>query len=347
MKKTLPNITELRFFLALIVILFHVPQFAENRGLPYFNNWPVFQKGTEAVYLFFSLSGFLIIRQLYDEKVLTKTINLKNFYTRRMLRIFPLYYLIFFIGIIYYNFILPFLGYNYVSDYPLLNGLLLGAFFVPNIFSALYQPGGILEILWSIGIEEQFYLFIAPLLLLFKNTVKSLAIFTILYCILFFSGFLPFLKAYQMLFFFFTFSGVLSIFSESIKFNKFVKAVVLTLVVLYFTTNLMRFQNDALYLIFSSLLFSIFIHSICYQPLYIIKSKILNYLGKISYGIYMYHAVIMQVVFLIMMQINYKIYPAVYIMIYTGIVICVTTITASLSYEYFEKYFIKLKHKFQ
>jgi peptidoglycan/LPS O-acetylase OafA/YrhL len=92
--KLLPNLTGLRFLLAFLVVIFHIPQFCQNRGFPYYNNLSIFNKGEEAVYMFFSLSGFLIIRLLYIEKSVSNSVNLKKFFIRRVLRIFPLYYLI-------------------------------------------------------------------------------------------------------------------------------------------------------------------------------------------------------------------------------------------------------------
>lgn len=77
--KRFPNITAIRFILALMVVLFHIALFSENRDFPFYNNLAIFHKGTEAVYMFFSLSGFLIIKQLFDEKKHTNSINLKVF----------------------------------------------------------------------------------------------------------------------------------------------------------------------------------------------------------------------------------------------------------------------------
>ena len=76
--KRLPNLTGLRFVLAVLVVIFHIPQFFQNRGLPFYNDFAVFHKGSEAVFMFFSLSGFLIIRQLYVEKRANNTIKIKN-----------------------------------------------------------------------------------------------------------------------------------------------------------------------------------------------------------------------------------------------------------------------------
>ena len=79
MQRRIPNLTALRFLLALLVIIFHIPLFMNNRGLPAFDSLSIFHRGSEAVYMFFSLSGFLIIRQLYIEKEKFGQINLKNF----------------------------------------------------------------------------------------------------------------------------------------------------------------------------------------------------------------------------------------------------------------------------
>lgn len=80
--KLLPNLTGLRFVLAFLVVIFHIPQFCQNRGFPYYNNLSIFNKGEEAVYMFFSLSGFLIIRQLYIEKSVSSSVNLKKFFKK-------------------------------------------------------------------------------------------------------------------------------------------------------------------------------------------------------------------------------------------------------------------------
>src|SRR5690606_15215682 len=102
----LPNLDPLRFFLASIVLLFHLPQLSHNQGLPYFDGLPIYQRGIEAVYVFFVLSGFLIIRLIYRAKI-RGAFSIRDFYIRRILRIFPLYYLILGFGLFFYNVVLP------------------------------------------------------------------------------------------------------------------------------------------------------------------------------------------------------------------------------------------------
>lgn len=112
----LPNLDPLRFFLASFVLLFHLPQLSANQGLPYFDGLPIYHRGLEAVYMFFVLSGFLIIRLIYRAKM-RDAFSIKDFYIRRILRIFPLYYLVLGFGLLFYNVILPFLNIPFEINY--------------------------------------------------------------------------------------------------------------------------------------------------------------------------------------------------------------------------------------
>ncbi len=346
----LPNITSLRFLLALAVILFHVARFSANRDFPFFNDWPIFNKGTEAVYVFFVLSGFLIIKQLFLEKKQTNSINLKSFYKRRMLRIFPLYYLVLTIGFLYYQLVLPYLGYDFENNYDLLTGILLSVFFFANIFST-YSPGGIIEILWSIGIEEQFYIFIAPVLLIlpFKKIIWFLLFFTIVYFSFFFLDDILFLRRYDMLFFYFTMGGVFSILLDFASFKRileFIKYPVLAIFIIYFFTSYFTNHLSAqLYHFSSMILFGLAISVLTLEPIKWLENKTMNYLGKISYGIYMFHAIVMQFVGLCYLKLvstqGWNYYADVVLI--NLAVIAITIVVSHLSYRYYESYFLKFK----
>ena len=346
--KVLPNLTGLRFVLAFLVVIFHIPEFCKNRGFPFFNNLSILNKGQEAVYVFFSLSGFLIIRQLYIEKSTTNTINLISFYKRRILRIFPLYYLILSFGLIYYRLILPSFGFYYQSNYDLLEGILLSYTFFCNIF-AVYNPGGIIEILWSISIEEQFYLLIAPLLFLVPNRYikRFLFVFSLVYFTFYFSEKLYLLKEYQMLFFYFSFSGLCSILmlNDTVKLHKY-SYLFLLIFTFYFATPYFRdYLDNVFYHFFSMVLFGLTISSLSVEPMKLLENKTLKYLGKISYGIYMYHAIMIQFVGFLFLKLNSTIvFSGFYnIIIFNLLVFIFTIITAHLSYKYFESYFLNLK----
>lgn len=350
--KRIPNLTPIRFLLALFVVIFHISQFSKNRGFPFYNDFSIFHKGTEAVYMFFTLSGFLIIKQLYVEKKTTNSINLKNFYKRRILRIFPLYYLVLTFGFLYYRLILPYFGFEFENNYDVLTGIFLSVTFFPNIFST-YSPGGILEILWSIGIEEQFYLFTAPLFLLLplKRIILFLCVFTSIYFLIYFSEYLAFLKEYNMLFFYFSFGGLCSIIHShnffQILINK-LRYPILLIFILYFITGIFTNNfNPFFYNLFSFILFGFVISILAIRPIKILQNKMMDYLGKISYGIYMYHAIIMQLVGLIYLKVisKFGFQNTSDIIIINLSVITMTIVVSHFSYKYYESYFLNLKRK--
>ena len=349
--KRIPNLTPIRFILALLVVIFHIAQFSENRGFPFFNDLAIFHKGTEAVYMFFSLSGFLIIKQLFVEKKETKSINLKSFYIRRILRIFPLYYLILIFGFLYYRLILPFFGFEFENNYDLLSGIFLSVTFFPNIFSK-YSPGGILEILWSIGIEEQFYLFIAPLFLLLplKRIILFLSVFTSIYFLIYFSEYLVFLKEYNMLFFYFSFGGLCAILYSNNLFQNLIKKLrypTLLIFITYFTTGIFTNNfNPFFYNLFSFILFGFVISVLALKPIKVLQNKTMNYLGKISYGIYMYHAIALQLVGLIYLKMisKFGFQNTFDVIIINVCVIFITIVVSHFSFKYYESYFLNLKY---
>ncbi len=70
MNKNLPNLNAIRLFLSIVVIFFHIPRISNSFNIPTYSDLPILQKGTLAVYYFFTLSGFLIIRSYLQNKEL-------------------------------------------------------------------------------------------------------------------------------------------------------------------------------------------------------------------------------------------------------------------------------------
>ncbi len=169
-----PGLDSLRFWAALMVIIGHVPMTQTGVGLPSFAWGALFFRGEQAVSFFFSLSGFLITYLLLDEHARTGRIDVRAFYLRRVLRIWPLYFATIGFGLFFYNFLLPRLGIERAVTYPLGLAVLLYVFFLPNLMNALYSVGGILNPTWSIGVEEQFYLAWAPLVRRFRQRLPLL-----------------------------------------------------------------------------------------------------------------------------------------------------------------------------
>ena len=150
-----PELDLLRFFAFLMVFCRH---------LIHFHGFPLVLSGIGAfgVQIFFLLSAYLIVSLLMKEREKTGTINVWFFAARRILRIWPLYF-----AAIFAAYFLGLLSPQY--SVPL--GM-VGAFLslVGNIYVShhgwLATP---IVILWSISIEEQFYLII-PTLVKFRGT---------------------------------------------------------------------------------------------------------------------------------------------------------------------------------
>ena len=106
--KYLPGLDSLRFFAAFFVIISHANQsiIKLGIGIPCTLS-PIFEKGGDAVDFFFTLSGFLITYLLLQEKETTGSISLKNFYLRRVFRIWPLYFIVLAIGFTFFTLIYP------------------------------------------------------------------------------------------------------------------------------------------------------------------------------------------------------------------------------------------------
>ncbi|WP_299678982.1 acyltransferase [uncultured Dokdonia sp.] len=353
--KKLPNLTPIRFFLATFVLLFHVPQLSKNQGLPYFNNLPMFHRGTEAVYMFFVLSGFLIIRLIYKEKQ-RDSFSIRKFYIRRILRILPLYYFIVLFGFLFYQFLLPLLNIPYENNYDLSTGLALTVFFLPNVFAS-YQPGGVLEVLWSIGIEEQFYLIIAPLLY-FLNKKKILLVLSGIffsYIIIYHTKDFYTLRKYHFIYFFMLSGGIMAILEEKEKLDflkkiRLIPIIIITCTFLFFFTDLFLIDHKFLYNGITCILFTLFIYTVSHLNFNIeIKSKLLNHLGNISYGIYMYHIIALNIIVFIFLKIQKMniISDTVSIILLNISTLVLTILISHISYTYFESYFLKIKNKYR
>lgn len=111
---------------------------------------PGVKGGFLGVDIFFVLSGFLITKLLVEEWNLTGRIHLGRFYLRRMLRLFPALFLVLLVTLPFVPRIWTLQALLYVTNWGILAGQLNSC--------AIMQ-------LWSLSVEEQFYLVWPPLLL--------------------------------------------------------------------------------------------------------------------------------------------------------------------------------------
>lgn len=173
-----PQLDGLRFIAFFLVFLSHSPQ--DIAGLvPIDFIQAILTRlctfGWMGVDIFFCLSSFLITSLLLREQNMAGTISLRRFYIRRALRIWPLYFLV--LALVFLVF--PIIGFmgpvignadyyalvrNHLFPFMVFLGNFSYAFFAPTLTAALAP-------LWSISVEEQFYI-VWPLLLSFLPRIK-------------------------------------------------------------------------------------------------------------------------------------------------------------------------------
>lgn len=152
-----PELDALRFFAFFCVFLFHLMDYVTVDPATHPLAYAICTAGAFGVPVFFLLSAFLIVELLLREREQTGTIHIQSFYVRRMLRIWPLYFAAFF-GLAALGHFLPNVG---PKTYGTWAAFLLFAgnwYIVRNGWIA-----GPIDPLWSIAVEEQFYIAI-PLL---------------------------------------------------------------------------------------------------------------------------------------------------------------------------------------
>jgi peptidoglycan/LPS O-acetylase OafA/YrhL len=176
-----PGLNGLRFLAALVVILQHIEYFKSILG---FNQFActsfIFNLGGLGVSFFFVLSGFLITFLLLTEKLQYNSISIKNFYIKRILRIWPVYYLLVLCGL----FIFPHIGLLYNQDYKNFydnfgTKVILFMLFFPNVALIKFGVLPFIAPTWSVGVEEQFYLIWPWLIRLSKKYLLILILITL------------------------------------------------------------------------------------------------------------------------------------------------------------------------
>jgi peptidoglycan/LPS O-acetylase OafA/YrhL len=167
-----PNLNGIRSIACLMVFTAHGWDYLNNRSSMHpAESWLythfINGLGTTGVCLFFVLSGFLITRLLIHEKEQTGRISLKHFYLRRVLRIWPVFFVVVAAGF----FIIPLLSGNFSAPQTAqhLPWYILFANNFDRLFTGFTGFGNdSLGVLWSIAVEEQFYL-LWPLVVLLVN----------------------------------------------------------------------------------------------------------------------------------------------------------------------------------
>jgi peptidoglycan/LPS O-acetylase OafA/YrhL len=163
-----PALDGLRGVAVLMVFVFHYGGGLQSHNLFVHGLGVLTEAGWTGVVLFFALSGFLITGSLWDS--FSEPHWLRNFYVRRALRILPLYYVV----ILACAFLAVAHGSSFVDIKP----FWIFAFFLQDLpFLAAraiqtYSPLPLYH-LWSLAVEEQFYLLWPALLLTVRGNRRS------------------------------------------------------------------------------------------------------------------------------------------------------------------------------
>lgn len=365
------GLNELRAIAALGVVIHHIEQFKGMNGLTLSNvnlTFLIHNLGKASVDLFFVLSGFLITYLLLQEKTNNNDcINIGKFYLRRIFRIWPLYYLIMFISFI----IIPLLSNFslFENNMSLLNSInnpdnysfktiSLYLLFLPQFSKAVIGASQS----WSIGIEEQFYLIMPLAITVFRKKVFIILVLLaslVFFCLTINLNGIFSIDSKTAYFFrvlsYFNFQSLLiGVVGGYLYFYNLSKVSNLTkskfgyfslIILILFLSIFLVFENRLNHFILGILFLILILFTVNNSNKLVLKNNVLSYLGKISYGIYMYHSFVLFLIFplankyFLEKDANNIVYN---LFVYaTGYIF--TILLSVLSYEFFESKFIKIK----
>ncbi len=366
------NLDSIRFIAALMVFLGHAVS-PSYQYLPIKNTiWEkllnTMSNGGTGVSIFFVLSGFLITYLLISEYELNLKISIKKFYIRRVLRIWPLYFLVVAFSFLIYPFLKSLIGMNNPLGSNFIYHLtFLSNFDVINIEKFCYGSDAMSQnITWSVSIEEQFYLF-WPLIFLFLP--KRLWIYSILLVIIGSILFRIINNNDGVVLYFHTFSvlldlGIGGLMALLIKSNKkfrtfFENSSTLTHITLFIFSFCLVFWVDTLFSfnygaaisrVFISLSFALIISA---QAITKRESKFnlgnmsfAHKWGKYTYGIYLIHPIALTIIDILFRIMHFPKTNFITLFSIGAISFIFTLFLSKISFRYYESRFLSLKDKF-
>ena len=308
---------------------------------------------------FFVLSSFLITWKGLEELKVTKKFQLKNFLIRRSLRIWPLYFLVILLG-----FLIEFMKSYFTQDISSLPSFWSFILFILNfdIIKNGYEFLFFMVFMWSISVEEQFYIFWALVLKWFQNHLLKISLLIILISIIFRIYFID--DSLNLNFHTVSALGnfgvgalaAIAAFNNSILITKIrdfskTQIVIIYLLSLTIFIAIPSLQNHDLFIVIQRVLFSFVFAFIILEQTYSQQSifklsriKYFNFFGKISYGLYCYHGIMITIVLKFSDYFSKSLFTSIFI--FPTLIFCGTLLFSHLSYKFFESKILKLKTKY-
>lgn len=351
--KHIPALDCIRGLAVLLIILFH------------FFDFVIFKFGWVGVDLFFVLSGFLITGILLDSK--SATYYYRNFIVRRILRIFPLYYFVLLISLIVVPLVWPMLfggGFEYYTHNQLYFWLYMQNWLYSNTG---FPKNPTLIHFWSLAVEEQFYIFWPFIVGVFSARRLFIVSLIIIVLSLFFRLWIgPKLGLIHPYEYMATFSrmdalsvgAIIAIlirkrpaWLEKYTFPVFMVSLVALLATMLILRAVLFLRLAPVYTLIDILAGCLLIFMLNRRKFFILRPlyhPVFSFLGKYSYGIYIYHYLVFRIM-------EYHFLPKLALfsgtreitLIINGIIAFAISILISiLSYRFIEQPFLKLKKFF-
>ncbi|HEY9128190.1 MAG TPA: acyltransferase [Acidobacteriaceae bacterium] len=323
--------------------------------------------GNFGVPVFFLLSAFLITELLTREEDRLGTVHIQSFYMRRILRIWPLYFAVFY-GLVFLNHFIPHMGAADPKSW-LAFSLFAGNWY---ICSHGWIPAFPVNPMWSVSVEEQFYIVI-PIIVLYGRRiglkVVSWALIPISYAMVTWyawRGFHGFSSQWTNSFVEFQFFSAGTLLSLALKgripqipmtlraLGILVGIACLFVASVYFGVQADTPNSTVVQAAFGWLLVLaatlLFFLSLLGAPARFLPRPIV-YLGRISYGLYLLHEFVYTLVFHVWKAQLARLSEFLHLASWSGAVgtilsFVIVVLLAHLSYQFYERPFLQLKRRF-
>ncbi|MEY4383202.1 MAG: hypothetical protein RI995_744 [Bacteroidota bacterium] len=343
MIKNIPALDGLRGIAIALVLIFH--WFPTNHWVNVVPNGPI------GVTLFFVLSGFLITQILLDKKdKFPFRVNIKNFLARRALRIFPIYYAVLCTIALLFHAHIAINTDFYAHPLPYF------LYYYNHLLEQTSNWSDQLSPYWSLAVEEQFYLIWPLLILLIPGKKKILWMIGLLlflgigvryYSIGLHKG----IGVYMLTCIdCFAWGGLLAYCKkEQIDLSKWINYLFIPLLIGWIYLCVTTTDADLVKVLFfrttTSMVGFSLIHFATRRNVFskIMEFSLLRQLGKISYGVYLYHMVVPQLFFIILQKSHITFPDSTYEIISFFVLIGFSI----FSYHLIEKPILRLKRRFE